>query len=65
MEDLIGKIAGEVWRYLDEHGEVSIAELKFSLGYSNSMIFLALGWLVREDKINLIESEYTYKISLK
>lgn len=65
MEDLIGKIAGEIWHYLDEHGEVSVAEIKFSLGYSNSLIFLALGWLARENKINLLESDYTYKISLK
>lgn len=65
MEELIGKIAGEIWHYLDEHGEVNIAELKFNLGYSNSLIFLALGWLARENKINLVESDYTYKVSLK
>ena len=43
MEELIGKIAGEIWHYLGEHGQVSVAEIKFSLGYSNSLIFLGLG----------------------
>jgi len=65
MGELIGKIAGEIWHYLNEHGEVSVTEIKFSLGYSNSLIFLALGWLARENKINLVEADYTYKVSLK
>lgn len=65
MEELIGKIAGEIWQYLNEHGEVTVSEVKFALGYSNSLVFLALGWLSRENKINLVEFDFTYRVSLK
>jgi len=65
MEALIGSIAGKIWQYLNEHGEATILEIKFALGYSNSLIFLALGWLTRENKINLVESDRTYRVSLK
>lgn len=65
METLIGSIAGKIWQYLNEHGEATILEIKFALGYSNSLIFLGLGWLFRENKITLTEFGYTYKVSLK
>ena len=65
MEELIGNTAGQIWQYLDKQGPVTIIKLKSELGISNSTLYLALGWLSREDKINIIDFEQSFKISLK
>jgi hypothetical protein len=65
MEELIGITAGEIWKYLSEKGTSTIMEIKSNLGVSNTLLHLALGWLVRENKIELAESGHTYKVSLK
>ncbi|MDR1926516.1 MAG: winged helix-turn-helix domain-containing protein [Endomicrobium sp.] len=62
----IGLIAEEVWQYLLENGkEASTIKIKTNLEMSNTTLYLALGWLLREDKVNIIQDEYSYLISLK
>lgn len=39
-----------------------IMKLKISVGMSSSKLFLALGWLLREGKVDLQASEYGYKV---
>ncbi len=51
MQELIGITAGRIWQYLNDYGEVSRIELKFTLDISNTLLHLALGWLAREEKI--------------
>ncbi|MDR1695862.1 MAG: winged helix-turn-helix domain-containing protein [Endomicrobium sp.] len=65
LTDRIGIAAGEIWKYLSENGESSPIKIKANLGLSNTMLYLALGWLSREDKVNIAQFEYSYKISLK
>ncbi len=65
MNDRVGFAAGEIWKYLNENGESSPIKLKASLGLSNTLLYLALGWLAREDKVNIRQHEYSYRISLK
>ena len=65
MYDLIGITAGEIWKYLSEKGTSTILEIKSNLGVSNTLLHLALGWLIRENKIELAESGHTYRVSLK
>lgn len=62
MEHLIGTIAGKVWNYLNENGETSFKKLKEAL-FSNEKVAMeeeklamAIGWLLREGKLNVIES---------
>jgi hypothetical protein len=62
---MIGIIAGDIWRYLLENGESSPMKIKVALGQPNTILYLALGWLSREDKIVIEQNEYSYKISLK
>lgn len=63
--DRVGFAAGEIWKYLEENGESTPIKIKANLGLSNTMLYLALGWLSREDKVNIIQQDYSYKISLK
>ncbi len=57
MQEKIGSTAGQVWEYLFKNGTVTAIKLKSELGISNTALYLALGWLAREDKIEVAESE--------
>jgi LEA14-like dessication related protein len=65
MQSDIGLVAGDIWKYLIENGDSATIKIRVSLGISNTMLYLALGWLSREDKINIVITDYSYKISLK
>lgn len=43
-------------------GFQEIMKLKLELGLSASKLFLTLGWLLREGRIELESSEYGYKV---
>jgi hypothetical protein len=49
----IGLLAGKVWNFLSKNGESEVSRIKFSLGVTNSELYLALGWLACERKISL------------
>jgi predicted RNA-binding protein (virulence factor B family) len=62
----VGFVAGEIWRFLSQNGKSAPIKIKATLGVSNTMLYLALGWLLREDKIIVNPTtEYSYKVSLK
>lgn len=60
----IGQIAGDVWRYLDQHGETSTLKLRSALKVSQSALFLALGWLSREDQVTILTEDRGQRVSL-
>jgi hypothetical protein len=61
----IGTVAGQVWEYLDKHESATALKLKSELGISNGMLHLALGWLAREDKIEITATAHSFRVSLK
>ncbi len=61
----IGESAGEVWRYLNEHPPTTLEQINKSLKLSESLFFMAIGWLVREDKLAFEREGKTTKLSLK
>lgn len=65
MREKIGKTAGEVWKYLNEHDEVTPTELIRELDGTARLICMAIGWLAREDKIKFRKEERASYISLK
>jgi hypothetical protein len=61
MESKIGELAGKVWFYLKDHGEVSYAVLRRDVVTTECpmpdvMLSSAIGWLAREEKVKLHES---------
>jgi hypothetical protein len=60
----IGETAGEIFRHLERHGDVTLQQLKKSIGRPGDTVAMALGWLAREDKIHFIQSGKVKKISL-
>lgn len=49
----VGETAGVVWRTLDSAGPMSMARLVKATGQPRDVVMLALGWLAREDKIDI------------
>lgn len=61
----IGIVAGEIWHYLDEHGEVSLSALVKGIDKPRDNILMSLGWLAREGHVVLQETEGDYKVNLR
>lgn len=65
MQSQVGETAGKVWHILNDRGPQTLAQLKKGLNGSGEIVGFALGWLAREDKINIIQEKKSFKISLK
>jgi hypothetical protein len=47
----IGENAGAIWRELNAKGEQNISALKRNTKLDDKTLYLALGWLAKENKI--------------
>jgi len=65
MHDLIGSTAGKVWSFLDVAGSADLIQIKSELGISNALLHLALGWLLRENKVLITNSGHVVTAALK
>lgn len=61
----IGIVAGEIWHYLDQHGEVSLSQIISSIDRPRDNILMSLGWLAREGHVLLNQEGFDYKVSLR
>lgn len=61
----IGIIAGEIWHYLDQHGEVTLTELTGGIDKARDEVLMSLGWLAREGHVLLQKADGDYKICLR
>ncbi len=61
----IGIVAGDIWQYLDHHGEVSLAELIRGIDKPRDNVLMSLGWLAREGHVVLQQVENDYRIWLR
>lgn len=61
----IGEAAGAIWHALDAQGELTLAKLKKEVAVEDTMFQWAVGWLAREDKIEIVREKRAYRIRLK
>ena len=61
----IGIVAGEIWHYLDEHGEVFLSDLVKGIDKERDNVLMSLGWLAREGHVILQKSDRDYKVFLR
>ncbi|MBM3252213.1 MAG: hypothetical protein FJZ11_05515 [Candidatus Omnitrophica bacterium] len=61
----IGIVAGDIWHFLDQHGQVTLFELVSGIDKSRDLILMSLGWLAREGHVLLEREGEEYKISLR
>jgi hypothetical protein len=60
----IGETAGEVWRALSEKGPLTTSRLVKEIDAPRDVVMQAIGWLAREDKID-IEEGRTRTVTLR
>ena len=66
FEEKAGELAGKIWEALNEGGELTGKQLKKNIKTrSDKDLYLALGWLLREGKLNVTEEEKDILVSLK
>jgi hypothetical protein len=61
----IGIVAGDIWHFLDQHGEVTLSALIKGIDKSRENVLMSLGWLAREGHVILQQSDNDYKVALR
>ncbi len=61
----VGETAGQVWQLLNSEGPQTLAQLKKKLNGTSELLDFAIGWLAREDKIEITAEKKTVRIQLK
>jgi len=61
----IGIVAGDIWHFLDQHGEALLSELVKGVEKPRDDILMSLGWLAREGHVILQQADNDYKVSLR
>ena len=61
----IGETAGRIWRTLYEEGQLRVSTLKKQLDAPEPIIYMALGWLAREEKLDMEAEGRTYRVRLR
>lgn len=64
MMQEIGESAGVVWNYLKENHGATAEQIAKSSKIKNGLLFMAIGWLAREGKIEFENGSGQHKIKL-
>ena len=64
MKKMIDEMAGTVWNILGKKGHVDVSSLPQILKKKGEIVYQALGWLAREDKIEFHKKEGRTFVSL-
>ena len=61
----IGEIAGAIWHTLQSEGAMSLTKLVKAIDAPRDVIMQGIGWLAREDKLEIEETSRGKLVSLK
>ncbi len=65
-QEKVGELAGAIWEALNEQGTLTVKDLKKAVkAKTEKDVFLALGWLLREDNVSLAEEGKDVNVTLK
>jgi hypothetical protein len=64
MTEQIGITAGEIWKVLAADGGLSLTKLVKQVGAPRDLVMQAVGWLARENKIQIVEDKRVKTVSL-
>jgi hypothetical protein len=65
MFHTIGEAAGEIWRILKDEDNLSVAAVVRRVRQPQSVAYMGIGWLAREDKLVFTETKRGMSISIK
>ncbi|MDP3142499.1 MAG: winged helix-turn-helix domain-containing protein [Candidatus Omnitrophota bacterium] len=55
----IGIAAGDIWHYLDQHGDVTLSQMIKNIDRPRDLLLMSLGWLAREGHVVLKEQGFS------
>ena len=61
----IGIVAGEIWHYLDEHGESVFSKLVSGIERPKELTLMSLGWLAREGHVVVRQDGSEMRVELR
>ena len=61
----VGETAGLIWQMLESQGPLKMTALKKQLKINDTILHMSLGWLAREDKIEMTATGRTFLVQLK
>jgi hypothetical protein len=65
IKEQVGITAGKIWHTLSTGGPITVPQLKKKLNGDGELLNFALGWLAREDKIEIIPEKKSFRIQLR
>ena len=65
VKENVGHTAGKVWNQLSADGPQTIAQLKKKLNGEGDLVNFAIGWLAREDKVDIVPEKKNFRVILK
>ncbi len=65
MRDAICDAAGKIWHYLNENGDASVSKVTSETGLGKNEVQRGIGWLLKEDKLNIETVGRAETLSLK
>jgi len=65
LREQIGEAAGELWRCLDQNGPQTLAQIRKKLNGTSELLGFAVGWIAREDKLEIQQDKKSIRLQLK
>ncbi len=65
MKTKIGEMAGRIWKILGEKENADVSKLPQILKEKEEMVYQALGWLAKEDKVEFHKKKGRTFVSLR
>ena len=65
LQEQIGFSAGQIYDYLSNNGEATFSKMKKELDLKGNFADLGLGWLAREDKVEISKKGTSVSVRLK
>ncbi len=61
----VGETAGKVWHVLSDQGPQTLAQLKKKVDGKGDVLDFAIGWLAREDKVEITQEKKALRLQVK
>ena len=65
MQEKIGTAAGLIWEALNKKGALSLGQLKKEVKGKTPIFDWAIGWLAREEKIQIKPEKRSFRLRLR
>ena len=65
IKHLVGEAAGQVWHVLNTEGAQTLPQLRRKANGTEPFLDFAVGWLLREEKIEIDREKKVFRVRLR